>query len=611
METIPPKNSYMSSEAPLGSVIKEQPKVVLQQILSRVDVDSYVVQLDPQELFFLIREIGLIDSIELLRYCSVDQIQYFLDLDCWIKDQFIHPKIFSWFRALLELGFEPFGELFEQLDNTLLTTFFIQYIRVYDLSLEEVPEEPVGHFYVTPDRFYVVDILPSEHSDLIERILENLYKKSLQLGYKTLMSIKWDSGVETEEQAYQFHTARMADLGYFSPEEAIKIYGFLDLASVNIGEGTGPEFSIFYNSLSNQVFIPKEWEQEFQTDLLINQIFGSLPTPTRNIIFHHLLFLINRALSTEYIAIGEVELAQPIVRSTLSYLSLGLEYLCYASLQQNYHKTDSLFQESKLETNRLILQNKGTEALQTISLQRIFQVGYNLVTRLSKLSQILASKGFITLQPEYDSASLLEPPDSEVIRLLGNGRNKKDLLYYCGLDEKLQNNNRPFKTLQDVNRTAAVLEKLGVISQFFIIGLGVQKDFVRKNVTNLYQNIADIRLVHLLGTLVSNLVLGRPLAFVPLIKEDIPLLEKSWFARTLLIGKRENFYDEVKKAILDRIKERSLNQQEEELLCSKIIQDFIYQTLSEIDESLGNLSKKLDERNILMSVSGFLIRKNQ
>src|SRR5262249_33007568 len=154
------------------------------------------------------------DASELLALASPEQIRGFIDLDVWLKDRLAPSEMTEWLQILAELGPDKIGRSVEALDPELIALYIKRILRVYDLSLgEEPPNEPEGHYYPTPDRFFLLDILPDgETGKAVERVIDWLYRYDLELARRVVMSAKWELDSDLEEWSYRFRTGRMADL---------------------------------------------------------------------------------------------------------------------------------------------------------------------------------------------------------------------------------------------------------------------------------------------------------------------------------------------------------------------------------------------------------------
>jgi len=129
-------------------------------IISEPDAAKLVPSLPVQELYYAIKEVGLADAAELVALATPQQVQGFVDLDAWERDHLDENKLNGWIETLADAGFEKVGSVVDAMDPEVIALWLQRQAVIYDLTLEEVPQEPEGHFYPTPDRFYLLDILP-------------------------------------------------------------------------------------------------------------------------------------------------------------------------------------------------------------------------------------------------------------------------------------------------------------------------------------------------------------------------------------------------------------------------------------------------------------------
>src|SRR4051794_26690466 len=128
-------------------------------ILSEPDAARLVPTLPVQELYYAIKEVGLADAEDLLALATAQQVQGFVDLDAWERDHLDERRLNAWIEALSDAGYEKLGAVVADLDPEMMALWLQRQAVIYDLTIETVPDEPEGHFYPTPDRFYLLDIL--------------------------------------------------------------------------------------------------------------------------------------------------------------------------------------------------------------------------------------------------------------------------------------------------------------------------------------------------------------------------------------------------------------------------------------------------------------------
>ncbi len=74
------------------------------QLLADPAAAQLVPQMPVQELYYAINEVGLADARELYALCTPEQIQGFIDLDCWSRDHIDEHRMHEWIDALVDAG---------------------------------------------------------------------------------------------------------------------------------------------------------------------------------------------------------------------------------------------------------------------------------------------------------------------------------------------------------------------------------------------------------------------------------------------------------------------------------------------------------------------------
>src|SRR5262249_11187096 len=158
------------------------------------------------ELYYAIKETGLEDAHEIVALASPEQVRGFVDLDVWERDRVDVERLRPWLEALVEAGPERLLKAVDALDPEVIALYLQRQVRVYDLSGEEpVPESPEGHYWPTPDNFFLLDILPpGEVGKSIERMVDWLYRADLERARQIVMSAKWEVESDLEEWAYRW-----------------------------------------------------------------------------------------------------------------------------------------------------------------------------------------------------------------------------------------------------------------------------------------------------------------------------------------------------------------------------------------------------------------------
>lgn len=585
-----------------------RPRQALDGLLRRPDAAKLVRATPAQPLFLFIKSLGLEDAIELLGLCSTEQVQAFLDMDAWEGDRIAPSRFLPWLAALGELGIQKLAAHVRRLEPELLTSFLAPRLRVYELAEEEPPETAEGLLYATPDRFYVVDILPNADGDgdaaeqaLLQRFLDDIYRADLELGRTIIQSARWDSGAETEELAYRFRSGRMADLGYVDHYEALKVYMLLDplspaarpaleLPAPPPGEA-GPAALVFLPTLPGF----DEVESTF------GRAAAHLAEPERERLFQHLLHLANRAMSADRVELGDADAARDVLRRTAGYLSLGLEFhlLPPAARADTTRAPEVQVNVNVAQAAQILRESLAEKA--AVDLLRLFRIGHSLTMQLRKLALLLGqgpNASLTTLVPDEDPASLLPPRLGEPLRGLLLLRP----LYSGYLDPGKPSAGpleavpamRPFRSLADLGRAAQFLSDLATLGMFLTAGLGLRRETLAGSLGDTVPGAREVRLDDLLGTMVANLLFERPPVFVPIARRDLPAL------RRLALGSQAEARSlppatlaRIRAALLARVKERTPDEREAAALWGAASQRLLDETLETLGQSLGTLPPEL------------------
>lgn len=590
----------------------ERPKTILDNLLSRPDATRLLRATPIQPLFLFIKSLGLADAHDLVAMCLPEQIQGLVDLDVWDRDQLVPSRLASWLAQLVELPPARFASHVRKLDAELLTTFLAPQVRVYDLTeKEEAPDEPEGMYYETPDRFFLVDILPSwdgdnEQAVLIHRLLDHLYKGDLDLARAVVNAARWDAGAETTELAYQFRSGRMADLGFVDYYEALRVYKEVDPKAkvprkdgaaehkrphaIDLGEvrGTGPGGFLGVSSGLWGTLVPELVEPSS----LLYQVASALDETERSTLLHELMFLANQAMSADRVAMDDLAQTEATLQRTAGYLLLGLEHCAQpkgspAPAEATAHGLAAV-----------------SEILRTVPLTYLFQLGYSLTLAVGKLARLLVESGASTLVPS-SAVSLLHAEEAPTLSALLLQRP----LYPRVLDEPDKGAPlRPFSRLRDLARAAAFVEQLAVRLKLLTIGLGLRHETLRDVAAHSSPGLGEMTWDEVVGTMIANHLLSRPPALVPLSRRDLLPLRK------LLAGHTGKELPELLKArcwklLEDRVADRVLDTAELRTLLAPAQRAFLERALQQLGTSLLSLPESITEAeaDVVPRLTGLLL----
>lgn len=355
----------------------------LDAILDHPQAHALVHSFPEQDFYFLIHDIGLEDSLELLSLASNRQWEYILDVEVWEKDIMLIPLVTKWLYMLIQA--DP-----DRLINWALNEkaeFFEFYlfknmevgIRAHDQDPSDFGED----FFTFDDMFYIrffddpfdPEFKTGEQrnaflSEFLNRLAayDHVTYQMLMLGFQGVIP------VEAEEEAYRVRNVRLAEKGFMPFDEAIGVYQPLKPAHLKrqtkrlVTREDDLDFHIpvpFYPAeMLKQDNLFTRSLQMIETDDILQQLQAEVAS------------LCNQVISADQKRIREREELRHIVKKVCGYISIGLECL------------------AEDESPHLI--NPSAALIQKFPLSRIFRVGYGLALELKWRAEKWQKKSWFT-----------------------------------------------------------------------------------------------------------------------------------------------------------------------------------------------------------------------
>ncbi|MFB6372211.1 MAG: DUF6178 family protein [Bradymonadaceae bacterium] len=382
----------IETELPPGDAAEQ-----IDEILRQPDAGELFQSIEAPAFYRLMKRAGWDQSYDLIQYASADQIQVFFDFDCWQRDRLLPEKMDKWFGALVsEADDDHFQEVMRDLDPQIPAIFFKANLRVEHTDEEQRPPAHLeGNVEVTPDNMYAV-VYPDDEdrAALFRTLIDRLYHVDRVLAWTLLEAVSWELMSDMEEKAYGWRNSRLEEFGFVKREEAVEIYQFVDPVDYRERLEAGETEEYADVNPPERLDLPDVFRQEFDDEFYVFQAVKAIRNDTtlRRILFE-LRALINRAMIADGIEPGEIETGREVIRRSLGYLSLGLEFLS---------RTD-------IDTAQTLLIDQPVK--------EIFQVGFSLASKLKKKMEKLKDNPTLSII-ETDELSLLGPNDRAVAESL-------------------------------------------------------------------------------------------------------------------------------------------------------------------------------------------------
>lgn len=199
-----------------------------ERILSASDLEEQVKALEPLEAYLIVKEIGVDEAQPILRCATPEQLRTFVDLDCWTQeDRLDAAELDVWLAAVAQEGPEALAEAFLSLEDEVQVVFLLANLQVYDAREDELPEpDREVRRANTPDTFFVIELAELEVERELDPffLVDALYRHDTQEAYKLMMAVRWELASVLEDQAMQFRSARVEELGFPPRDVAAKLF---------------------------------------------------------------------------------------------------------------------------------------------------------------------------------------------------------------------------------------------------------------------------------------------------------------------------------------------------------------------------------------------------
>lgn len=391
-------------------------------LLEAADVQLLVESMPAQEIYLLLKEVGL-ESIEpLVPLISTEQYTSFLDLDCWQGDLFDSEKALAWLTLLLEAEEEKVVQVFREMDFEMLALLLRKFFTVVR-GPEDIEDEDLRFEAVNRNGGYEVEYLDPEHSTLISALLDILFSNDKPAFLHLMEALRWENLSDLEENGYRSRCNRLMDQGFPDPFEALGIYAWLDPDSDVAGLRRaralgGAEIGIDPVGYCLTDARPADLLAEVLSDGLGQESAWELSC------------LINKVLIANRADLGDVQALKAVTEEVYRTLNLALEYLSGNDLE------------------------KAIALFEAVYIENLFRLGYSLGLHLQRRAASLRKTALIPY---------LDGPFKALLGALG----RKKPAFYEGMENPDRGGERPFARLRDLTSASEWLDRLEVQQRLF------------------------------------------------------------------------------------------------------------------------------------------------
>ncbi|OQY55403.1 MAG: hypothetical protein B6245_19800 [Desulfobacteraceae bacterium 4572_88] len=421
-------------------ILSLPPEKALNAILEHPQCDALVHAFPEEDFYFLIHDIGVGDSLELLSMASDSQWEYILDVETWERDRMNLPFVTKWLGLLLEANPKRFISYVLKEKAELIEFYLFKNIQVVIREHDQDPSELGENFFTYDDVFYVRFTdppFPDHQPDMEESVhafLSEFLNRLAVYDHFTYQQVMLEFSAvipaESEEEAYRLRNVRLAEKGFMPFDEAISIY-----------QPLRPEDFKTSRLIKRLLSVPdRDWPVPvplYPAKMLKedNMFTRALEATDMTAVLEQLQTefagLCNQIISADQKIIREREALRHIITKACGYVSIGLEYLSGGG-----GKSPS----------------RAAALIQKFPLSHIFRLGYGFALDLKWKAEKWQQKSWFNAQ-----GLPLTFWGEQWLGVLGGLLVKKPLFYDNYKTGVLY---REFSTLDDIRHTKKILNEI-------------------------------------------------------------------------------------------------------------------------------------------------------
>lgn len=399
--------------------------------------------LPPEELYQMIKETGVGESLPVLAMMSQNQLQYSFDLEWWQRDRFVPECALEWIELLDKCEDSNILEWLQNEDFDQKVVLFQSLIKVYkDDEMTNSYEGVEGMPHLNIDGIYDIYFKTEEHGAL-RRLFTLLQYEDQALYRSFLEAVIWYPVTQTVEKAYRWRLTRTAERGIPDFEEAMGIYSQLSPEALRVAV---PELEDF--AYPGELNIAPTYPLSLIGSVpFFKDVILRLDNPYRlNTICWELVYLANKTMVADQMESSNLEMRKESLKKVLGYINIGLELGASGDLE------------------------KGSKLLDRSQIQPLFQTGYQQLMSLR-----WKAKNFLKENGSFLEWMFTEFHKDQLAALLDRFPKVAEVD-----GDKASLNWRHFVSVQDVRNAELFLDRWMFYLRFVHKGLGLSDQLIKQ-----------------------------------------------------------------------------------------------------------------------------------
>jgi len=401
---------------------KERMDVIMQSHAAR----ELIQALPLEEVFWMVKQRGVEDSLPVIARTTHEQFQYLIDLDCWQREQLVPDNLLAWFRVLARCNIAKVLEWFEQADTSLLVACLKQCVSIHKIEEEsDFSEEYEAMPPCTLDGINFFRFATEEAQLVLFPLFKVLMNNAADYFKSLTEGIIWDSRIESEEDALHWRQSRAAENGFPFFDQALGIYQPLSDNEMKeqapaCAEEPGREGELRLRYALAEDRLPA----------FLRSCLPGLEADQLERFETILITTANKVIVADCMEVGDLDVVRRALHKTAGFISIGLEHLS----------------SGKSAAAQALIASKHPEIL--------FRCGFTLVNAIAE--RVRKYKGIIWTAHAPRFTSFYCSPFADT--LLGLIRSRP--LLYEGLIKPDSSLYRDFENLTEVAAAGSAVDRL-------------------------------------------------------------------------------------------------------------------------------------------------------
>lgn len=303
------------------------PVVDFEKALESKKPKEKIQSIEPQVLYFSLKNKGLEDSRDVLPFLSQEQFKRIVDYDVWRQDEIVTKKVFSWMDAYKKIEPKQMLDRYRGLEEEYQVAALASHVRGYtEEEYERMSEAEQDSLYAFPGKeiYFSIVGLDKVTTDSIMHFFEIAGELDIEYAVSLLSHLTYAPPLETGELIARFRKARLEEDGFVTSEEARTFFENLDLKKF---EDEISELHLKFSHLrENEKEITPLISSEIFLDKVLHHLKESSFKDSKRI-EQNFLFLLNALVAGAEVEADDLSEIKQLMKIAHGSVSLSLEVL--------------------------------------------------------------------------------------------------------------------------------------------------------------------------------------------------------------------------------------------------------------------------------------------